>query len=108
MADARRRLGVTLKEDILPKALAERAGVPASTVTRIEGGLTAPTEATLVKLAAALGVSPAWLRYGDPVAIEEPSLQPLPRAPIKQLAAAEEETPKQKNRRTKGRKPDAA
>lgn len=76
VADARRRLAVTLKRDISPADLARLAGVPASTVTRIEAGTSEdPNEATLARLAGVLRVTPAWLRYGA-----EPGLQ-IPLSP---------------------------
>lgn len=46
--------------------LAERAGVEVMTVSRIERGtVKRPYPETIRKLATALGVSPAWLRFGD-------------------------------------------
>lgn len=49
VANARRRAGLTQRE------LAERAGVPQSTVGRIEGGATDPRSETLIRLLRACG-----------------------------------------------------
>jgi len=66
-------LGVTLKADISPADLASMAGVPASTVTRIESGKSEhPEEATLKKLAAVLKVPAMWLRYGAQAGLQLP------------------------------------
>jgi transcriptional regulator with XRE-family HTH domain len=60
LKQARDRLVLTQKE------LADRAGVEVMVVSRIErGAVTKPYPSTVRKLAAALGVSPAWLRFGD-------------------------------------------
>jgi transcriptional regulator with XRE-family HTH domain len=46
--------------------LATAAGVPVVTISRIENGHTeAPRPSTTRKLAAALGVEPAWLVFGE-------------------------------------------
>jgi transcriptional regulator with XRE-family HTH domain len=77
VADARRRLGVTLKRDILAAGLAKIAGVPASTVSRIESGDSEdPNEETVVRLATALRVSPVWLRYGAQPGMQIPVSPP--------------------------------
>lgn len=66
VAQARRMLGVTLKRDISRADLAQMAGLPASTVNRIEEDETKdPEDGTLKKLASVLGVTPSVLRYGD-------------------------------------------
>lgn len=44
--------------------LAERAGVAAATERDIESGARLPNVSTVVRLAAALNVSPGWLAYG--------------------------------------------
>ena len=44
--------------------LAEKAGVAASTERAIEAGQQVPTVGTVARLAAALGLSAAWLAYG--------------------------------------------
>lgn len=64
VAQARRQLGVTAKQDILAADLARMLDVPASTISRIESGDRQPGEALVLKLAAVLRVPPAWLRYG--------------------------------------------
>lgn len=64
VAQARRRLGVTLKQDILSAHLARMAKVQPSTISRLEAGLHAPSEELILKLAEVLRVTPAWLRYG--------------------------------------------
>lgn len=78
VAQARRRLGVTLERDISAKQLAQMAGVPPSTVTRIEKGESEdPEDATLRKLAAVLNVSVPWLRYGAEAALQVPVKPPI-------------------------------
>ena len=48
------------------RQLAEQASVQEVTVSRIENGHYGPPKAsTLQRLAAALEVDPAWLRFGD-------------------------------------------
>ena len=76
VADARRRLGVRLRRDILAADLAKMAGVPSSTVTRVESGETKPNEQTVERLAKALQVTPAYLRYGL-------AAEPTPVIPVK-------------------------
>lgn len=66
VAQARRLLGVTKMMDILPSDLARLIDVPPSTITRLEKGERQPSEDLVLKLATALNVSPAWLRYGAP------------------------------------------
>jgi transcriptional regulator with XRE-family HTH domain len=56
-----RRQRKRLKLDV--RELAERAGVNAATVARVEGGAT-PREDTLARLAKALDAPVAWLRDG--------------------------------------------
>ncbi len=45
--------------------LAREAGVTKLAILRIENGQAQPRPSTLRALAAALGVEPAWLRYGE-------------------------------------------
>lgn len=73
VAHARRLLSVTRKADISASALARMAGLPPSTVIRIEDGRADPEEATLAKLANVLGVTVAHLRYG---------IEPTPVVPL--------------------------
>jgi len=47
------------------RGLAEAAGVAVMTIWRIEHGQVTATVMTTRKLATALGVDPAWLRFGD-------------------------------------------
>lgn len=70
VAQARRRYGVTVKADILPTDLARMIDVPTSTISRVESGERQPGERLVQKIAKALGVTPAWLRYGA-----EPGMQ---------------------------------
>jgi transcriptional regulator with XRE-family HTH domain len=52
--------------------LAQRAAVSAHTLSRLERTVTSPPRATtLVRLATALDVDPAWLRSGEPEAPSE-------------------------------------
>lgn len=51
-------------------------GVAASTISRIESGERSPDESTVLKLAAALQVSPAYLRYGAEPGIQIPISEP--------------------------------
>ena len=64
IAQARRELAVRLKRDVLRGEVAEAVGVDPSTITAWESGRKSPRDAALTKLAAYLGVTPAWLRYG--------------------------------------------
>lgn len=73
---ARRHLGVTLKRDILPATLADMVGVAASTISRLENGTGGASEDLIQKLAKALGVTPAWLRYGAEAAPQIPVSEP--------------------------------
>ncbi len=64
LAEMRRRRLMT-QED-----LAHAAGVSAATVTRLETiGDTNPRVATVKRLAAALGIDPAWLLWGGEPAL---------------------------------------
>lgn len=53
--------------DYRPEDLADDLGVAASTVGRWERDERVPREDALLNLAKTLGVSPAWLRYGEVV-----------------------------------------
>jgi transcriptional regulator with XRE-family HTH domain len=63
------RLQQTRKRKVLSQEeLAAAAGVPVVTISRIENGHAAnPRPSTVRKLAAALGVEPGWLLFGDEV-----------------------------------------
>lgn len=72
IAQARREMGVRERRDVLRGELAEAVGVDPSTITAWEQGKKSPREEVLAKLAAFLGVTPAYLRYGvRPVAPEQ-------------------------------------
>jgi transcriptional regulator with XRE-family HTH domain len=66
IAQARRELGVRLHRDVLQSDVAEAIGVSGASVSQWEAGIKSPREDTLAKLAAYLGVTPAYLRYGIP------------------------------------------
>src|SRR5262245_54394930 len=52
---------------LMQEELAERAGVPVLTISRIENDryTERPRQTTIRKLALALGVDPVWLAFGD-------------------------------------------
>lgn len=64
IAQARRELGVRDQRDVLRGEVAEAVGVDPSTITAWEQGRKTPREEALRRLAAFLGVTPAFLRYG--------------------------------------------
>jgi transcriptional regulator with XRE-family HTH domain len=64
IGQARREYGVTAKRDIPPAELARMVKVSKSTITRAEAGERQPSEDLIRRIAAALNVTPAWLRYG--------------------------------------------
>lgn len=47
------------------RALAQRAGVSPGTISGLENGQHDATTEKIARLAAALGVQPCWLAYGD-------------------------------------------
>jgi transcriptional regulator with XRE-family HTH domain len=47
------------------RALAKRAGVSPGTISGLENGQHDATTEKIARLAAALGVQPCWLAYGD-------------------------------------------
>ena len=57
----RARLGAGLTQ----MQVAVRAGTGLPTISRLETGATGPRPETVRKLADALGVSPAWLLFGE-------------------------------------------
>lgn len=65
VAQARRELAVREHRDIKPSDLAERLGVTPKTVYTWERDDHAPERSTLELLAAALGVTPGWLLFGQ-------------------------------------------
>lgn len=55
-----------LRRSLSQTELAERSGVSPITIARIESGVRKePHPRTIRKLAAALGVDPAWLLFGE-------------------------------------------
>jgi transcriptional regulator with XRE-family HTH domain len=65
IAQARFRLAAKRGRTVTQAWLAERAGVSGPTVSQWESGVTEPSLASLRKIAAALGVSPGYLAFGD-------------------------------------------
>lgn len=61
----RRLKAVRDDRDIENQEVAEAVGVDPASVGRCFRGETMPNDDTLVRLAAYLGVTPAWLRYGQ-------------------------------------------
>lgn len=60
------------QRDVSQSDVAEAIGVSAAAVSQWESGAKSPREAAVTKLAAYLGVTPAYLRYGitsDPPAV---------------------------------------
>lgn len=45
--------------------LAQATGMPKASLSRIENGHTQPRQSSIQKIAAALGVEPRWLVFGD-------------------------------------------
>jgi transcriptional regulator with XRE-family HTH domain len=62
---AERLKAARMRQVLSQRDLAEKAGVPIVTISRIENGHNTPIPATVRKLAEALDVDPAWLMYGD-------------------------------------------
>lgn len=92
VGQARRRLAVAMEQDILPSDLAKMIDVPASTISRIENDERRPGEGLIVKLAEALRVTPAWLRYGAAAVAPLPTERvypPLPASALRKVAEAE-------------------
>jgi transcriptional regulator with XRE-family HTH domain len=70
IAQARREKGVRDRRDVTQLDLAQAVGVANASLSRWEADLASPREEALAKLAAYLGVTPAFLRYG----VTEPDL----------------------------------
>jgi transcriptional regulator with XRE-family HTH domain len=98
IADARRKLGVLEGRDLLAPELAKRLGVSSESVYNWESDATVPSEASMVKLAAILGVTPAYLRYG----VTEPG-----RAIDRTVEEAEGQTPELLHEKAPARKASA-
>jgi transcriptional regulator with XRE-family HTH domain len=64
IAQARREKGVRERRDVSQSEIAEAIGVTTANHSRWESGQRVPREDALGKLAAYLGVTPAYLRYG--------------------------------------------
>lgn len=76
IAQARREMGVRLRRDVTRGELAASVGVDPSTVSLWESDKKSPREEALAKLAAYLGVTPAYLRYGIPTDALSPEALP--------------------------------
>lgn len=80
---ARLRLAAGRGEKITPPMIAKKIGVSSATVSRYESGSREPNLGTIVLLAAALEVTPAWLAFGEganAVPLLPGELPPLPDA----------------------------
>jgi transcriptional regulator with XRE-family HTH domain len=64
IAQARRELAVQVRKDLTQADIAKMVGTTAATMSRWESDVATPKEDALAKLAKALGVTPAYLRYG--------------------------------------------
>ena len=53
------------RADLTQKELAEKSGVATATIRRAVAGQFTPRIGTTAKLAAALGIDPKWLAFGD-------------------------------------------
>lgn len=65
IAQARRELGVREHRDVTQLDLARAVGATSASISEWEADKKVPREASLVRLAKALGVTPAYLRYGE-------------------------------------------
>ncbi len=70
IAQARREKAARDHEDIRQKDVAAAIGVSGTTISEAESDKQPPGEAVLLRLAAYLGVTPAYLRYGVVVPTE--------------------------------------
>lgn len=75
IGQARRELSVREHRDVTQSDLAKAVGVTATSVSEWEADKKVPREAALAKLAAYLGVTPAYLRYG--ITHESPAPVPV-------------------------------
>jgi transcriptional regulator with XRE-family HTH domain len=64
IAQARRELGVREHRDVRPVEVARALGVSGAAVSDWEAGKATPRDGLMEKLAAYLGVTPEFLRYG--------------------------------------------
>ena len=80
---ARRLRDLRARAGLATEDLAERTGVPARTISRIELGQASPTVRTLSRIAAGLGVDPIAFFYADILPAPRPaapgSMEPLVR-----------------------------
>jgi transcriptional regulator with XRE-family HTH domain len=67
IAQARREMAVRERRDVKPVEIARAVGVSGAAVSEWEAGKSVPRDDLMVRLADYLGVTPAFLRYGDPV-----------------------------------------
>lgn len=75
MAQARRVKSVRERQDITQADVADAVGYSRTAVSEWEADVKVPREEALVKVAAFLGVTPAFLRYG--VSTEPPAIEPV-------------------------------
>ena len=68
--------------DIGPKTVADALGLTVASVSRWESGTNPIKESNLVALAAYLGVTAAWLRYGDVAPMEPPEITRIEATPL--------------------------
>ena len=68
VAQARRELSLIEERDVTGPEIAQACGVHPSSVWRWEVGDGIPDDEVMAKLATFLGTTPAWLRYGIPMA----------------------------------------
>lgn len=116
---ARRELALRLDRDVTQGDLAAMVGVSYGTVRRWELGEKGMSEKNLRAVAAALGVTPGWLRYGigpkeAPAPAERPvpgdeiptappaAFRPMPRSTPEERQRAAEEAARAKKRRRRG------
>lgn len=65
IAQARFALAARLGRNVTQAWLAGEVGVSGPTVSQWEAGVTEPTLSSVAKIAAALGVSPGWIAWGE-------------------------------------------
>lgn len=65
IAQARFQLAAKRGRNVTQAWLAEQCGVAGPTVSQWESGVAEPTLRSVKKIAAALGVSPGWIAWGD-------------------------------------------